>query len=137
MGIAQATSAVMVFLTGLLPAGCHKTASQPAEAPSVSAVSPTNGAAKFDPKNQNLGQICLTNRTETGLHLLTGEDCLFTPKILDRKSVQIDLSVEAKNDYGETRNFAVTQIITEAGKPVQVAVGDLKLTFIPLLSTNE
>ena len=134
MGIAQTASAVMIFLTGLLPAGCHKTA--PAPTPTNDAPA-TNSATQTDPKIRNLGVITLTNRAETGLHLTNGEDCLFETKMIDGQNMQISLAIESRNDFGETRNFAATQFTTQPGKHIQVAVGDLKVNFTPLLSTNE
>ena len=95
MGMTQSTSAVMVFLTGLLPASCHKTAPQP-KAP-VTAIMTTNSP------NRVLGEITLTNHNETSFQLPTGESCTFTPKMIDRHNVQLTLAVESKNDYGETR----------------------------------
>lgn len=136
MGFTQTTSAVMVFLTGLLPAGCHKTAPEKKPVPPTVVVA-TNAVVSAKPDGHNLGQITLTNHVETSIHLTTGEDCLFTPKVLDSQTVQISLSLESKNDYGETHNFAATQIIAQNGKPVHVAVGDVKLTFTPVISTNE
>lgn len=131
MSFTQTTSAIVVFLTGLLPASCHK---EPPKAPPVVV---TNTVVSVKPDPHNLGQVLLTNHTETSLHLASGEDCLFTPKILDRQTVQISLAIESKNDYGETRHFAATQFIAQSGKPMQVTVGDVKLTFTPLISTNE
>ena len=131
MSFAQTTSAILVFLSGLVPASCRK---EPPKAPPV-VVTNTVVVAKPDP--HNLGQVLLTNHVETSLHLASGEDCLFTPKILDRQNVQISLAIESKNDYGETRHFAATQFIAESGKLLQIAVGDVKLTFTPVISTNE
>ena len=123
MGIAQTTSAVMIFLTGLLPASCHKSAVQPPSPPLT--VTDTNSI------NRNLGEISLTNHNETCLRLATGENCTITPRMLDKHNVQIVLALESKNDYGETHNFAVTQVVCQTGKPLEVAVGDLNLTFTP------
>lgn len=115
----------MIFLTGLLPASCHKAATTQKPATVVVAANPAN---------RNLGEISLTNHTETCLRLATGESCTLTPKLLDKHNVQIVLALESKNDYGETHNFAVTQVVGQTGKPLEVAVGDLKLTFTPRVS---
>jgi len=84
--------------------------------------------------NRNLGEISLTNRNETCLQLATGESCTLTPKLLDKHNVQITLAIESKNDYGETHGLAVAQVIGQSGKPLEVAVGDLNLTFTPRVS---
>jgi hypothetical protein len=135
MGVTQTISGIMIFLTGLLPASCRK--SPPVEkAPAPVAVA-TNKAATMPPNVRNLGEIVLTNHMDSYVRLSSGEDCLFSPKVLDRQNVQISLSMESRNEYGETRNFAVRQIIAQTGKPVAVALGELKLNFTPLVSTNE
>lgn len=89
------------------------------------------GTNAVNPANRNLGEIALTNHNETCLQLASGESFTLTPKLLDRNNVQITLAVESKNDYGETHNFAVTQVITQSGKPLEVAVGDLNFFFTP------
>jgi len=132
MGIAQTTSAVMVFLTGLLPASCHKVSSQSKPAPPALTANGTNSLAYSS--NRNLGEVSLTNHDETCLLLTSGESCTLTPKLLDKHNVQITLAIESKNDYGETHDFAVTQVIAEPGKPMEVAVGNLNLTFTPHVS---
>jgi hypothetical protein len=125
MGIAQTTSAVMIFLTGLLPASCHK------QAPQQKSAAPTVVASWTNSPNRNLGEISLTNHNETCVRLVSGESCTLTPKLLDKNNVQIVLALESKNDFGETHDFAVTQVITQTEKPLEIAVGDLNLTFTP------
>lgn len=132
MGIAQTTSAVMIFLTGLLPASCHKSVPQQKTAPPAIAASATNNVNNGP--NRNLGEISLTNHNETCLLLPTGETCTFTPRLLDKRNVQLTLALESKNDYGETSHFAVAQIVAQSGKPMEVAVGDLALSFTPRVS---
>jgi hypothetical protein len=134
MGISQTTSAIMIFLTGLLPAGCHKTAPQQKSAPPAAALATTNGVIS---NHRNLGEISLTNHSDTCFRLATGESCTLTPKLLDRHNVQITFALESRNDYGETHNFAVTQVIAEPGKPAEVAVGDLNFTFTPRVSQEQ
>ena len=132
MGVAQTTSAVMIFLTGLLPASCHKSVPQQKSAPPSLTASATNSVGNA--AERNLGEISLTNHNETCLLLPTGETCTFTPRLLDKRNVQLTLALESKNDYGETSHFAVTQVVTQAGKPMEVAVGDLALSFTPRVS---
>ena len=135
MGIAQTTSAVMIFLTGLLPASCHKAAPQQKSAPpAVAASAGTNSVGNA--AERNLGEISLTNHNETCLLLSTGETCTFTPRLLDKRNVQLVLALESKNDFGETRHFAVTQIVAQPGKSMEVAVGYLDLTFTPRVNAE-
>ena len=132
MGIAQTTSAVMIFLTGLLPASCHKAVPQQKSAPPSITASATNSVSNG--ANRNLGEISLTNHNETCLLLPTGETCTFTPRLLDKRNVQLTLALESKNDYGETHQFAVTQIVAQSGKPMEVAVGDFQFSMTPKLA---
>lgn len=126
----------MVFLTGLLPASCHKSQSTPKTTPSVAITLATNAvsAKKFD---GHLGEITLTNHDETCLQLANGSSCTFNTKMLDRQDVRITLTLESKNAYGETRDFSVAQVVAKSGKPLEVAVGDLNLSFTPLVVATE
>jgi hypothetical protein len=141
MGISQATSAVMVFLTGLLPASCHKTTEtkQTPPAQTIVATQSTNAAGTVVAKSLslNLGEIALTNKNDFCIQINNGEFCTFTPKMLDQKNVRITLAVESKDKYGETSNFTVKQVTTQPGKPVEVAVGDLNLAFTPSIISAE
>jgi hypothetical protein len=123
----------MVFLTGLLPASCHKSSTQ-AKTPVVAI---TTNAVAAKSYNRNLGDIALTNNNETCLLFNTGESCTLTPKILDRQNVRITLTLESKDDYGDTRNFAVSQVTSKPGKPVEVAVGSYSLTFTPQVAAAQ
>ncbi len=123
----------MIFLTGLLPASCHKQPSPLKSAPPALAAG-ANGTANSP--NRDLGEISLTNHDDTCLLLASGECCTFTPKLLDKQNVQITLAIESKNDYGETHDFAVTQVIAKAGKPLEVAVGDLNISFTPRITDS-
>lgn len=126
----------MVFLTGLLPASCHKSSPQ-ATTPPPAIASGTNSAAGVVSSNRNLGEITLTNNDETCVLFNTGESCTLTPKILDKQNVRITLTLESKDDYGDTRNFAVAQVTGKPGKPVEVAVGGLNLTFTPQVAAGQ
>jgi hypothetical protein len=131
MGVGQSISAALVFLTSLLPASCHK------QKPPPPAPLPAQTNVVVDPALRDLGQLWLTNHSDVTLRFISGEDCTFSSKLVGRDAVQIDISLETKNEYGETRHFYGTQITAPTGKPVKVAVGELKLLFTPLVSTNE
>lgn len=135
MGMTQITSGVMVFLTGLLPASCHKTSSQDKNAHPVTSV--TTNAVAANSHNRNLGEISLTNNNDTCLLFNTGESCTLTPKIVDQHNVRITLTLESKDDYGDTHDFAVTQVTGQPGKPLEVAVGSFNLSFTPQVSTGQ
>lgn len=120
----------MVFLTGLLPASCHKSAPAHKTAPPAVVAAGTNSANSAD---RYLGEISLTNHNETSFRLKSGENCTLTPKLLDSHNLQITLAIESKNDYGETHDFSVIQVVGQPGKPFEVAVDDLKVCFTPRL----
>jgi len=69
MGWSQIIAGVSVFLTGLLPAGCHKAAATPPKAsPAIVIVSPTSTP------QHDLGEVALTNHVDTCLQLSGGEN---------------------------------------------------------------
>jgi hypothetical protein len=155
MGISQAASAVMVFLAGLLPASCHKTAT-PTSTPPPAATTNTAGVkilnrnlASTPPPaattntagvkilNRNLGELSLTNHNDLFVQFDNGEICTLTPKLLAKGNVCITVSLETRNDLGETHDINVKQITTKAGTPVEVAVGDLTLSFTPKVAKEE
>jgi hypothetical protein len=133
MGVGQSISAVLVFLTGLLPASCHREKTRPQTPPPP--MLQTN--VVVDPARRDLGQLWLTNHTDITLHFVSGEDCTFRTRALDRGALQLGISLEIKNDYGDTKRFYSTQIDALVGKPVILPIGELKLQFTPFLSTNE
>jgi len=128
MGIAQITTAIAVSLAGLLPASCHKTATTTKAAPPAP---PGLIAAAPEPFSRDLGELALTNNNETCVQLAAGKNCILTPRMLDKKNVQITLSVESKTAEGRTQDLSVTQVVTRPGKPLEVAVGDFNLTLTP------
>ncbi len=125
----------MVFLSGLLPASCHKSSPKPAATASVVVAGATNSpsAKTF---NGKLGELTLTNHSDTCLLFGNGENFTLSPKVLDRNRVQITLTLESKNKYGETKNYSVTQVVAQPGKPLEVALGDMNLSFTPQIVDN-
>lgn len=132
MGISQITSTVLVFLTGLLPASCHKT-SPTQKTPATPAAASANSAG-IQSFKINLGELPLTNNNDTCVLFSTGESCTMTPKLLDGKTARITMAFESRNDFGETSNFSVKQVTVAQGKPVEVSVGHFNLSFTPKVS---
>lgn len=124
MDISQTTAAIMVFLTGLLPASCQKNASKTETAPSAAVT--TNGTTI-----RNLGEIVLTNANETCLRLADGKHFILTPKLIDAKSFRLTMAVESPNANGETEELSVSQITASPGKPLELSVGNQSITFTP------
>lgn len=129
----------MVFLTGLLPASCHKESPQQKAPPAVIAIDgTTNSASAVNTKSfeRKLGNIVLTNLNDTFVQFSTGECFTLTPKLIDKNILRINLSVESKDEYGDTHDFAATQVITKPGQPVDVAIGKYTLSFIPEVAAD-
>jgi len=133
MEINQVTTAVMVFLTGLLPASCHKSDAKNSP-PSAMVAAATN--SNLLPITGKMGQINLTNHLETCVEFANGTICLLTPKVLDRGTIRITLSLESKNEYGETKDLSVAEITAKSGKPTEVSLGSMNLTFTPVIAEN-
>jgi hypothetical protein len=131
MWLTKIFTAVMVALTGLLPSSCTKAKSPAAQqhAPVVNIVTSSQSNT-----NQNLGELQLTNHYETCVNLGAGKSCTITPNLLDRKNLQLTMSVESKNADGKTKDLNVVQVVAKTGKSFEVAVGDMNLTLIPLLA---
>ncbi len=132
MGISQITSSVLVFLTGLLPASCHKTSDQAKPGtPTVAATANTNATKQI---TGEIGQIILTNRSETSVIFANGASCTLTPKVIDRQNIQITLALENRKEDGETKDYSVAQVIAQEGRPVMAVVGDMNISFTPTIA---
>jgi hypothetical protein len=151
MTIPTLASIVAIALTGLVPSGCHgaktaakKTAPAPApvaavhgtNTPAVAAVTPAPAASPIVLNGTNcyLGEINLTNHTETWVTISPTKQCMFTTRKIDGRNAQITLSLETKTAKNKAADLAVTQIVTKGDKPFEVAFGDCSLSFTPHIS---
>lgn len=146
MTISTLASIVAVALSGI--AGCNSpkanvnkkpaTASAPVPAKQIAAgaVAPNPVAPQigFNGTNCFLGDVNLTNHTETWVTISPTKQCMFATRMVDRKNAQITLSLETKNARTKVPDLAVTQIITRGDKPFEVALGDCSLSFTPHIS---
>lgn len=132
MGISQITSAALVFLTGLLPASCHKNADHQKDSSAASASASTNANPNLI--TGSIGQILLTNRSEVSVLFANGANCTLTPKAVDAQNIQITVALETLKQDGDTKEFAVKQIVAKNGKPVEVAVGNMNISFTPVMA---
>lgn len=95
----------------------------------------TNSAtAKLNPRE--LGELTLTNHYERSINLGHNKNCLVVPRVIDRSSVELTLSLETRTPAGKVHDLTVTQITTKTGKPLEVAVGDFKFSMTPMLVTQ-
>ncbi|HEU6447834.1 MAG TPA: hypothetical protein VFV23_05300 [Verrucomicrobiae bacterium] len=106
-----------------LPLSCSKNTQKAAATP-VSA----------DPNAKNIGEVTLTNHYETCIDIGDGKNCLITPRVLDRKSVQLTMSLQSTNADGMTDALSVMRVVAQPGKPFEVAIGDLDLTLTPKIA---
>ncbi len=136
------SAAFAALLAGLLLTGCHKNASvsqQKTLSPGISANAAANaggGKTEVNIISRDLGTVTLTNHFETSVKLGAGKDCVFTPKMIDRQNVQITVAVESKTVSGKIHDLSVTQVVTRAGKPFEVAVGDFSLSLTPNMAAE-
>lgn len=125
-------TAVMVALSGLLPSSCTK-AKNPA-AQSLTPAATLAAAASGSSTNKDLGTLEMTNHYETCVNLGAGRSCTIRPNRLDRASLQLTFSLESKDADGKVKDFSVVQVVGKKGKSIEVAVGSMNLTLIPLLA---
>ena len=109
----------------------HKAETKPELAVKFTTHSVTAKASGCD-----LGEVTLTNHCETCVPLGGGKDCLLSPRMIDSHNVQLTLTVESKTAAGKTHDLSVTQVVTRAGKPFEVAVGGLNLSLTPNVATE-
>ncbi len=149
MNVTSIVSLLAATLTTLVPASCHKTTTAKTTTTPV-VVTVTNPNTNVVSSNSNLivaanstaninvtssscelGEVLLTNRTETCVKIDATKQCIFTTKLLDHKNAQITLAFENKGSGG---SLAMAQIVTKSNQPFEVAVGDYSLSFTPKIS---
>ena len=114
------------------PVAWHKIHGTPM--PITAAVAGTNSLAKLN--SHELGELTLTNHYERKISLGHNKNCLVIPRVVDRSSVELTLSLETRTPEGKVHDLTVTQITTKTGKPMEVAVGDFKFSMTPMLVTQ-
>ncbi len=125
---------VSVFLTGLMPLSCHKTATTASKEPTAPAAA-VNVSSNNVPQH-TLGEVSLTNHIETCLQLGGGKNCTLTPHLIDAHTVQLTLALESKTAAGKVHDVSVTQVTAKSGKPLDVAVGDFQLSLTPNIAAE-
>jgi hypothetical protein len=125
---------VSVFLTGLMPLSCHKTATTAAKQPATPAAAVA--VVSNNVPQHTLGEVSLTNHLETCLQLGGGKNCTLTPHLIDAHTVQLTLALESKTAAGKVHDVCVTQVTAKSGKPLDVAVGDFQLSFTPNIAAE-
>jgi hypothetical protein len=145
MGIAaNIVTSITAAVMAIVPASCSKTTAKSgaaaktgsqtmasATATASSFAAPVPDATNSDSKSWDLGELSLTNNYELEVAVAHGKTCLIVPRILDRKTVQLTMSLRTKNASGRVEDLTVRQITGDIGKPFDVAVGDMDLTLTP------
>jgi hypothetical protein len=124
-----------ISLIGLSPLGCSKT---PAPSPRTQAVgtnslaTATNSVAPPS-TTRELGVIQLTNHYETQIDLGKGWSCTIIPLLIDRRNLQLTLSLGSKNAAGTPTGLSVARVIAKRDQPFDITVNDMALSFTPKL----
>ena len=125
-----------IALSSLVPASCHKTGDAKRAAPAATAS--THGGTNdsvaqnnFNSTNCFLGDLTLTNHTETLVKIGQNKQCYFTTKMIDSRNAQITLAFECKETNSKASNLAVAQIVTKSDRPYEIALGNCSLSFTP------
>ncbi|HEX3624395.1 MAG TPA: hypothetical protein VH280_03110 [Verrucomicrobiae bacterium] len=118
MDVKSVIASLAVSLSGFF--GCSKGA-----APAAKATTTAQSTVK------DLGIVQMTNNYETCVSIGGGKDCRMIPKLLDRKNIQITVTLESKLPGGKTAGLSVLQLQGSNQKPFEVSVGtNTDFTFI-------
>ena len=117
---------VAVSLAGFF--GCSKAA-----APATSA-KPAPTAAQSNVKD--LGIVQMTNNYETCVSFGPEADGRMVPKLLDRKNIEITLTIESKKPNGKTSGLSVVQLQGSTQKQFEVTIGKTDFTFTPQIAAE-
>ena len=129
MWLTKFFTAVMVTLTGLLPSSCTK-----ARSPAQSHTPIVAATFSESSTNRDLGTLEMTNHYETNVNLGAGKNCIIKPNQIDRGNLQLTLSFESKDTNGSVKDFSVVQVVGKKGKSIEVPIGGMNLTLVPLLA---
>lgn len=122
-------TAVTVFLTSLF--GCSKSA-----APASTVRSAVGQAQTTQSKVKDLGVITMTNHYETFVKVDKDRDCRIVPNVIDRKDIQLTLTLESKNANGVTSGLSVVQLTGKPQDQFEVSIGDVDFTFTPQIASE-
>jgi hypothetical protein len=136
MTFSTIASAIAVALASFVPASCHTLAGSkstpPPPAPGTNGLTSAQMALNdLNGTNCALGELTLTNHTETCVKIGQNKQCYFTTKMIDSRNAQITLALEYKEGNNKPDNLAVTQIVTKSDRPFEVALGNCSLSFTP------
>lgn len=119
---------IAVSLAGFF--GCSK-----ATTPAAASAKAT-ATAQAQPNIKDLGILQMTNNYETCVSFGPGKAGRMVPKMLDRKNVEITLTVESRKPDGETTGLSVVQLEGNVQKQFEVTVGNTDFTFTPQVAAE-
>ena len=122
-------TAVTVFLTSLF--GCSKSAAPASTVKNVPAQAQTTQS-----KVKDLGVLTMTNHYETLVKVDKDRDCRIVPNIVDRKNIQLTLTLESKSANGGTSGLSVVQLVGKPQDHFEVSIGDTDFTFTPQIASE-
>jgi len=132
VGILHIITIGTISLSGLIPLSCSKSAKASKPVPAVSAS--TNAPA---PANmRDLGTLQLTNLYETRIDLGGGKSCTIKPLRIDRRNLQLTMTVEARSADGKIQGLNIMNLVTKPDQPFEVNLGGLDLTLTPQLAAE-
>lgn len=124
MDLKTLITSVTVSLAGFF--GCSK-ATPPAA---------TTKAPAVQSNIKDLGILHMTNNYETDVSFGPGKDGRMIPRILDRRNIQITLTLESRKPDGKTSDLSVVQLTGTTQKPFEVSIGDTDFTFTPQIAAE-
>ena len=134
MWITKSFTALLVALAGMMPSSCTKVKNSAAQSPTAQQVAGAREIISMSETNKNLGDLSLTNHFETCVDLGSGRSCTIKPTLMGHNNLQLTMAVESKNADGKIQDLSVVRVLAKAGKTFDVAVGDMNLTFTPMMS---
>ena len=94
-------------------------------------VASDDGKSTIPARPGELGEVVLTNHFETVVRVGNGKNCTLVPRQMGSHNVELTLSLESRNAAGKTHELSVTQVSATSGKPMEVALGGMQLSFTP------
>jgi len=119
---------------------CSKTVAQKSAPVKVAAIphekdvevaKPAPVKVSANPNEKDMGEVMLTNHYERSVSLGNGKNCLMMPRLLDKKTVRITMSLQSFNADGGADGLSVMQVTAKQGKPFEVVIGGMDLTMTP------
>jgi hypothetical protein len=129
MCVKYLSAIVLMLTTGIFLTACQR---QPGEE-SVHAATVNNStnAATSSLHKKDLGVLALSDHVSTTVSLGNNTQCTLTPTMLRGGDLQIILAMETMGINGKLQSVNVARVVARPGRPFNVSIGDMDLTFTP------